>query len=83
MHWKTIGEHLDLQCSTEKDSECFRIVLQRWLMRSKQLHCRSIKGRPYIEDLIGILDKLNIKSEPLQKCSTLMSKEREKMTATL
>ena len=80
MHWKTIGEHLDLQCSTEKDSECFRIVLQRWLMRSKQQQCT--KRWLYVEDLITILDKLDIKSEPLQKSSTLMSKERERKITT-
>lgn len=73
VHWKTIGEHL---CSTEKDSICFKTMLERWLRRSPSFHCQL----PYLEDLIGILQMLGMKdiTSKLEKNSSLMLKKNER-----
>ena len=74
VHWKTVGEHLGLQCSTEKDSICFRIVLMRWLNGFFRY------PPPYLEDLISILQVLGMKeiASHLETNSSLMSKENER-----
>ena len=79
MHWKTVGEHLGLQCSTEMDSECFKILLKRWLLTSSQRHPQF--RPPYTEDLIHVLTVVGMKevASKLGENPTLMSERKRRI----